>query len=424
MNSFYLLLDMGSTSIKCSLIETGTTRLKHMSSAPTPQFLNTSNEIREIDPDALINTCKGLIAGFLNKGFELQGLLITGQMGCWILTNLENRPLTNLVSWQDTRGLTGGTDGSNSYNVLDKKIAKELRSCNGNEFRVGLPVVGVYQAFQDNPHLDSEIRFHSLISWVSSQLSENYRFIVHDTDAAASGFFDIWEHEWASIATSLFPGELFFPEVSNDLLQVGFNLELSCPVFTPVGDQQSSLMGIGLHRNQIAVNIGTGGQIAKIVDNLERNELQIRPYFQGRFLLTKTHLPAGRSIAQFLTFILGSVPQSEDYAWMNTQPLSPNQSAEIDVMNYQSEIKRLSTSSNLNKESLAANVLESIAKVYEVEIQKLRDKSDSELLMAGGIGNRMTSIGRTLGKNLDMRVEFSDTEDTTLQGLANIANTL
>jgi sugar (pentulose or hexulose) kinase len=195
-------------------------------------------------------------------------------------------------------------------------------------------------------------------------------------------------------------------------------------VFTPVGDQQSSLMGIGIHKNQIAVNIGTGGQIAKIVENLEMNELQMRPYFQGRFLLTKTHLPAGRSIAHFLTFILGHVPQSEDYAWMNTQPVVPNLSAEIDVKNYQSEIKRLSTSSNLNRESLAANVLDSIAKVYEVEIQRLRDNSTSELLMAGGIGNRMTLIGRTLGKNLDMRVEFSDTEDTTLQGLANIANTL
>jgi sugar (pentulose or hexulose) kinase len=424
MNSFYLLLDMGSTSIKCSLIETGTTRLKNTSSAATPNFLSITDNVREIDPTTLINTCKELIGGFLDKGFEFEGLLITGQMGCWILTDLENRPFTNLVSWQDTRGLTDGVAGSNAFNYIEKKIGKELRNCNGNEFRASLPLVGIYQAFQDDPGLGRKIRFHSLISWVSSQLSENYSFVVHDTDAAASGFFDIWKHEWASIATSLFPGELFLPEVSNDLLQVGINSELSCPVFTPVGDQQSSLMGIGIHKNQIAVNIGTGGQIAKIVENLEMNELQMRPYFQGRFLLTKTHLPAGRSIAHFLTFILGHVPQSEDYAWMNTQPVVPNHSAEIDVKNYQSEIKRLSASSNLNRESLAANVLDSIAKVYEVEIQRLRDNSTSELLMAGGIGNRMTLIGRTLGKNLDMRVEFSDTEDTTLQGLANIANTL
>lgn len=424
MNSFYLLLDMGSTSIKCSLIETGTTSLKETSSAATPNFLENTDNMREIDPTTLINTCKGLISGFLNKSFEFEGLLITGQMGCWILTDLEDRPVTNLVSWQDTRGLTGGIETLNSFNYIEKKIGEELRNCNGNEFRTGLPVVGVYQAFKDDPRLGQKIRFHSLISWVSSQLSESYRFVVHATDAASSGFFDIWKNEWASIATSLFPRDLFFPEVSNDLLQVGTNLDLSCPVFTPVGDQQSSLMGIGINKNQIAVNIGTGGQIAKIMDSLEINEFQMRPYFLGRFLLTKTHLPAGRSIAQFLTFMLGAEPQREDYAWMNTQPVVPNQSAEIDMRNYQSEIKRLSTSANLNMEILAANVLASIAKVYEVEIHKLRDNFDSELLMAGGLGNRMTSIGRILGKNLDMRVEFTDTEDTTLQGLANIAKTL
>jgi sugar (pentulose or hexulose) kinase len=255
MNSFYLLLDMGSTSIKCSLIETGTTRLKNTSGAATPNFLSITDNVREIDPTTLINTCKELISGFLDKGFEFEGLLITGQMGCWILTDLENRPFTNLVSWQDTRGLTDGVAGSNAFNYIEKKIGKELRNCNGNEFRASLPLVGIYQAFQDDPGLGRKIRFHSLISWVSSQLSENYSFVVHDTDAAASGFFDIWKHEWASIATSLFPGELFLPEVSNDLLQVGINSELSCPVFTPVGDQQSSLMGIGIHKNQIAVNI-------------------------------------------------------------------------------------------------------------------------------------------------------------------------
>lgn len=422
MNTFYLLLDIGSTSIKCALTQSSNTRLSHIKSSPTPQFLNTSNDIKEIEPIVLLATCKKLIGSYLNRGFVFDGLLITGQMGCWVLTDLENSPLTNLVSWQDSRGFIGGVNGSNSYNFLQKEIGTELQNSNGNEFRIGLPLVGIHQYFKDTPVKSSGIRMHSLISWVGSQLSGNYEFIAHSTDAAASGFFDIWQQDWSRIAVAHIPGELNFPKVTNDIVKIGINPELSCPVFTPIGDQQSSLLGIGIGENQIAVNIGTGGQIAKVVDNLTNAEVQQRPYFKETFITTKTHLPAGRSIAAFLSFILGEAPESNDFIWMNSQSLSSDQLKEIDVKDFQTEIIKLSNSENFSKADLAANVIESLARNYAIEIRKISNDSDAELLMAGGIGKRMTRIGEILGKQLDMQVIFTDTEETTLQGLANSIN--
>ena len=424
MNTFYLLLDIGSTSIKCALTQSGNTRLSQIKSSPTPHFLTTSSDIKEIEPIVLLATCKKLIENYLKSGLVFDGLLITGQMGCWVLTDLENSPLTNLVSWQDSRGFIGGVGGPNSYNFLNKEISHELRKSNGNEFRMGLPLVGLHQHLKDTPVQGSGIRIHSLISWVGSQLSEDYKFIAHSTDAAASGFFDIWHQSWSQIALAHFPRDLYFPEVTNDIVEIGTNPELSCPVFTPIGDQQSSLLGIGIRENQIAVNIGTGGQIAKVVDKLTSGEVQQRPYFKETFIITKTHLPAGRSIAAFLSFIMGKVPQGNDFIWMNSQSVSPHQLKKIEVKDFQTEIMNLSNSKNYSKAELAANVIESLARSYALEIKKISNDNDSELLMAGGIGKRMTKIGEILGKELDMQVIFTDTEETTLQGLANSINFL
>jgi len=295
-----------------------------------------------------------------------------------------------------------------------------LRKSNGNEFRASLPLVGIHQHFRDSPNLRGGMRMHSLISWVGSQLSENYKFIAHSTDAAASGFFDIRQHEWSEISVGYFPKELNFPAVTNEVVAIGTNSELSCPVFTAIGDQQSSLLGVGLNENQIAVNIGTGGQIAKVVTEFTEGQTQQRPYFNSRFIQTKTHLPAGRTITEFLSLILDKLPISSDYDWMNSQSLTANQFEEMEVINIRTEVLKLSFNLNPNKAALAANVIESIAGIYGVEIGKIREIHDTELLMAGGIGTRMTRIGRILSEKLDMELKFVDTEETTLQGLANL----
>src|SRR5581483_9961733 len=68
------------------------------------------------------------------------------------------------------------------------------------------------------------------------------------------------------------------------------------PVYPSLGDQQCALRGVGLEADDLSINISTGSQISRLTDRPTPGDYQTRPYFDGRFLNTITHLPAGRSL--------------------------------------------------------------------------------------------------------------------------------
>ena len=86
------------------------------------------------------------------------------------------------------------------------------------------------------------------------------------------------------------------------------------PCYTPVGDQQCALLGVGLRRGELSLNIATGSQASQRVDSCVPGSFQVRPYFQGDFLRTITHLPAGRALNALLRLFseLGGETEPEE----------------------------------------------------------------------------------------------------------------
>jgi xylulokinase len=235
---------------------------------------------------------------------------------------------------------------------------------------------------------------------------------------------DIDNNSWIPISKEILPITLDLPNVVNEVTSIGYSEILDCPVYTPVGDQQSSLYGIELSTKQIAINLGTGAQISKLDDGFSSDEIQIRPYFQGKFIATKTHLPGGRAITAFLKTIVGADPTETDFRWMNNQidqlaPYSP-----VDVDNFESEILFKKDLLVENRGKLASDVLNSITTKYLEVISKFEPTSANEILVAGGVGTKMDKITRKVADSLNLKIKFASTEETTLQGLANIREIL
>jgi hypothetical protein len=63
-----------------------------------------------------------------------------------------------------------------------------------------------------------------------------------------------------------------------------------------VGDQQAALFGASLEPGELSLNIATGSQASILAETPEAGNYQVRPYFDGRYLHTITHIPAGRAL--------------------------------------------------------------------------------------------------------------------------------
>lgn len=424
MENAYVLLDVGSTSIKTALVKTGSTSLQYLSSINTPDLIKPNLYHRELSPDVLLQTCLQMLEKKATLECKYIGLLITGQMGGWVVTDLENRTKSNIVSWQDNRSLIPNHQNESSYNLFESLYRSDLMAKNGREFRPGLPIVGMYSDVKNLSSFGNDLRFHSIISWIGSQLCVDYKFISHSTDAAASGFLNIDNNTWIHTSRNLLPISLDLPNVVSEVTPIGYSEILDCPVYTPVGDQQSSLYGIQLSNKQIAINLGTGAQISMLNDGFANDEIQIRPYFQGKFIATKTHLPGGRAITAFLQMIVGNEPTEADFRWMNNQIDQFAHYSLVDVENFESEILLYKDLLIESRGKLASDVLNSITTKYLDAILKFEPTSTYEILVAGGVGTKMDKIARKVADSLNLKIKFADTEETTLQGLANIRKIL
>jgi sugar (pentulose or hexulose) kinase len=131
MENAYVLLDVGSTSIKTALVKTGSTSLQYLSSINTPDLIKPNLYHRELSPDVLLQTCLQMLEKKATLECKYIGLLITGQMGGWVVTDLENRTKSNIVSWQDNRSLIPNHQNESSYNLFESLYKSDLMANNG-----------------------------------------------------------------------------------------------------------------------------------------------------------------------------------------------------------------------------------------------------------------------------------------------------
>jgi xylulokinase len=300
----FVLLDIGGTFIKCRMSNEKTEYKINF-----PKFVENNNKlIKEIEPIGLINSIETILNKFIERNDKIDGILISGQMHGWVITDKNFKPIQNIISWQDLRGLQ-----NNYYQLFMSNIDKsDIIKC-GNEIKPGSPIIGISFNFMNL--IIKDIKILSLLSWVTAQLVENYSDEMHMTDAAAFSCFDLMSMQWNKNIINLTKISLVsLPSVESKIKVVGLSKSGKIPVFTPIGDFQASLLGTNINTGEISLNIATGGQVSFLGDGLAPENMQTRPYFDDLFIHTKTHLPSGRHANYILSkFRTGQIQKNWHY---------------------------------------------------------------------------------------------------------------
>lgn len=268
------LLDIGSTSIKFARYDMDEKRKYGEGSKPFPDPLPRHEPLFEVSIDAIVNIVKEILSE-VRLGDHVR---ISTQMHGYLLCDGRGVPVTPYISWRDQRSLCIPEEDRYPF---------ELPKTRGVGKKTNLPLASLHAMKKLAPAmLDKAEMFCSLGSYLMLALTG--RNCSHISDLAPTGMYDARTGEACPIPFE----NLALPVACDESEPAG--VYLGAEVFAPVGDQQASVAGSGLKKDQYLLNLGTAAQLCTLSDEPVYGEYESRPYFAGRVLCTVTGLIGGR----------------------------------------------------------------------------------------------------------------------------------
>ncbi|CAN2168728.1 XylB Sugar (pentulose and hexulose) kinases [Candidatus Nanopelagicaceae bacterium] len=419
MNASSLLIDIGGTDIKFAL-SLGTNLISEsIVRVPFPQFLD-ANE-KTISASQYLKLVKTSITSYLEHHNKPDQILISGQVGSWILTTPEGKNLTEIVSWQCTN--KSETDLLTEIYQSNYSDAFSPLSETGNENWDGAPWKVLPKYLSELSETATQIYFHSLISWTVWELTSKNLFIIHKTDAAATGMYSIIREKWLGNFEGM-SKDIRFPNVLKSIQYAGNFEDTDIKVYVGIGDQQASLLGVGITSDAFVINAGTGGQVARLLPSYQESNYKIRPYFDGQYIETITHIPSGRYISSFLQFLTQTKGDVFQWEWVWEQGFvkaEDKKEIEIENWNFDKYLEKIDTTTD--SIILINNFLDLICQNFIEKLETLGCRENDVIILAGGVATKLKRLRFSL---LQQNYRYSDTGslETTLQGLAKLSDKL
>jgi sugar (pentulose or hexulose) kinase len=304
-------LDIGTTSISGVVLETDdgkliarTTREHRADVTPSAPHEATW---AEQDPAKLwACACDVLreLAGV--TGSRIAAIGLTGQMHGVVLVDSKGDPIGNLITWQDRR----------SAGIVDELIAAApAEAWQGTGCRLATGYMGATLAWMvRNDALPKKAQRACFIhDWIASRLAGS-SCCTDPSDAASAGILDLSTKAWSPrlVDALRLPGELL-PDVRESGKVVGqlrreladdLGLIAGAAVCNAIGDNQASFLGsVADPPSSVLVNIGTGGQISWLVDDLVHPPgMEVRYLPIDRLIAVGAGICGGRTYAWLETF--------------------------------------------------------------------------------------------------------------------------
>lgn len=115
---------------------------------------------------------------------------------------------------------------------------------------------------------------------------------LHITNAAGLGCFDLEKEA--------FSYDLDIPVIKGFALAGQYK---GIPVSVAIGDNQASVFSTLADERDVLLNVGTGSQISVVSDHMISGEnIEVRPYFEDRFLIVGAALCGGRAYSMLKNF--------------------------------------------------------------------------------------------------------------------------
>jgi sugar (pentulose or hexulose) kinase len=242
-------------------------------------------------------------------------------MHCVILLDDRGNPRSNIITWKDRRALEPSSRGTGTrFDELTRIVTAEEQQQLGREMRVGVPITSLFAQVEIEGKPPGRLYPVSLPDFVLAELC-GVEPTTDLTNASAYGLFHLERFDWhRDLIARLGLDLLRWPRIRRFGETVGVakldGRHLTC--YTPVGDQQCALAGVGLQEGELSLNISTGSQVSLISRELPQGDFQVRPYFDRKWLRTIVSVPAGRSLGllvDLLTEITRSTGQHQPDPW-------------------------------------------------------------------------------------------------------------
>ena len=283
-------LDIGTTSVCGILVDLNSGEIKKSLTLDNDTSIKTKNEFEKIQNAEKLIGIALKIYEELTLDVTPASIGITGQMHGIVYLNNEGEILSPLKIWQDGRGDLPYKNGL-SYAEYMHKIT-------------GYPLATGYGAvtyFYDNVNSlvpDGTAKFCTIHDLLAMTLSGRKTPLVHSSDAASFGLFDLNKNAFDTAAIEkLGLDSSLFPEICDGTEIVG--TKNGIPVSAAIGDNQASFLGsVANRKDAILINVGTGSQISLASDTVPKNKnIDCRPLLSGSYILAGSSLCGGRAYA-------------------------------------------------------------------------------------------------------------------------------
>ena len=290
-------IDIGTTSISAMIMDTGTDAVVRSWTIANPGFQESQQPWERVqDAEAVVAAAVKLLDEVLSGASDVGVIGLTGQMHGIVYLDGEGRSLGPLITWQDGRGIQPCFDGRSVCDAVTERF--------GVKAYAGYGLVSHLYNLHKGIVPKGARSMATIMDYLGMALTGAKRPLLHSSNAASLGFYDLKNHAWRRDIVAAFGenGELL-PEITNRYAVIGSYRGI--PVSVAVGDNQASFMGsVRQGSEEILVNIGTGGQISALSGGIvDAEDIETRPFNEGSYLVVGSSLCGGRAYATLASFM-------------------------------------------------------------------------------------------------------------------------
>ncbi|MCL5097082.1 MAG: FGGY family carbohydrate kinase [Candidatus Omnitrophica bacterium] len=431
----FLGIDVGTSFIKGAVLDLEKLTLGPTRRLPFPHRIpDQPASFHEVDPREIVAATRQLIEQLLEQAPDCAGLVMSGQMGGLILGTARGKPLSNYISWQDKRVVLDHPSGGGSFfDVMRQRMSEEDWRHLGREVRPGLPVSFLFWMAENKQLPEGRVFAFNLPDWVLANLCDCPPATHFTQGVGALSLETLRWHE--PVFAKLGYEQVRWPTLREITEPVGVleinSQRLTC--YPPVGDHQCSLAGAFIGFNELSLNVSTGSQASLLTPRWEPGNYQTRPFFDGRFLNTITHLPAGRSM-NLLVDLLTELAAAQKLQIKNPWPYIAEEVEKagetdlgINLAFYPGPMGDHGAITNIRETNLTVGNLfraafANMADSYLAAALRLSPKRAwRNLLFSGGLALQSEFLRNLISKKLESEYRMCSSTEDALQGLLALA---
>jgi len=434
-HSTFIALDLGTSSIKGAVVDLERRCLAHLRRLPFPQPIPGLPPLFcEIDPAQIVAATQSVLGHLLPLAPACAGVVMCGQMGGLILTTESGQPLSNYISWRDQRLLGHPASGNESYwELFQNYLSADQRRQLGRELQPGNALSLLFWLRQERRWPSAGASAANLPDFVLAHLCAAPPRVDLTLGVGAVNLETLDWHQAACSSLGLDP--VRWPALSTFREPVG-RLEVggvALPCYAPAGDHQVALAGAFIAERELSLNISTGSQTSLLTPQLQLGNYQTRPFFDGRYINTITHIPAGRAL-NVLLGLAGELALAQGLELADPWPVIQQAVASVDGTDlavdlafFPSPVGQRGAIANIREGNLTLGELfyaafRNMADNYRACALRLSPDQDwDRLVFSGGLAQKLGRLREMIAAKFTCPYRLLGATEDTLIGLMALA---